>query len=149
MLGVYIRVSTVQQKDNYFVETQRERGVAFTKSIKEEYRLYDEALSGKDLKRPEFVRLLDDIEKGEIQKVWVVEFSRLTRDMTDALAIREIFVSNYTDVYVNGALMDLSTPEAVLMYNMKSSISEYERTNTISRIKRSCSGCNPGRAAVR
>lgn len=137
MVGIYVRVSTLQQKDNYSVDTQRERGIAFANKVGESYAFYDEAASAKNIDgRAEFSRLLTDIEKGLINKVWVIEFSRLTRDIEDALSIRKTFVRYKCQVFVNDAPMDLSSPEAVLMYHIKSSVSEYERSNTIARVVR-------------
>ena len=66
----------------------------------------------------------------------MIEFSRLTRDIEDALTIRKAFLASQATIYVNDVAMDLSTPEAVLMYHIKSSVSEYERSNTIARVVR-------------
>ncbi|PKL74149.1 MAG: hypothetical protein CVV27_21970, partial [Candidatus Melainabacteria bacterium HGW-Melainabacteria-1] len=133
MIGIYVRVSTIQQKDNYSTDVQRQRGIAFAESRGEPYTLYDEAASAGSLVRPEFLRLLHDVETDKVHIVWVVEFSRLTRDTEDALAIRKILVKHKAQVFVNDVPMDLSSPEAILSYNIKSSVSEYERSNTIAR----------------
>jgi site-specific DNA recombinase len=137
MIGIYVRVSTTQQRDNYSTDVQRARGIAFAERIKEPYKLYDEAASAKSISgRVEFKRMIADVKKDIVHKVWVIEFSRLTRDIEDALQIRKVFIAASTEVFVNDERMDLSSPEAVLMYHIKSSVSEYERSNTIARIRR-------------
>jgi|GEM_PF-6483271 len=49
MVGIYVRVSTLQQKDNYSVDTQRERGITFANKVGESYSFYDEAASAKNI----------------------------------------------------------------------------------------------------
>jgi site-specific DNA recombinase len=137
MIGCYIRVSTLQQKDNYSVETQRERAIAFASRQSDSYELYDEAKSGKNLERPEFIRLLKDVEDKKLKKIWVIEASRLTRDVEDAQAIKRIFTKNKVELYVNDQHVDLSTSESILTYNITSAVSEYERSKIIDRVIRS------------
>jgi len=137
MIGCYIRVSTLQQKDNYSVETQRERAIAFAGRHDDAYELYDEAKSGKNLERPEFIRLLKDVEDKKLKKIWVIEASRLTRDVEDAQAIKRIFTKNKVELYVNDQYVDLSTSESILTYNITSAVSEYERSKIIDRVIRS------------
>jgi site-specific DNA recombinase len=137
MIGCYIRVSTLQQKDNYSVDTQRERAIAFSSRHNDSYELYDEAKSGKNLERPEFIRLLKDVEAKKLRKIWVIEASRLTRDVEDAQAIKRIFTKNKVELYVNDQHVDLSTSESILTYNITSAVSEYERSKIIDRVIRS------------
>jgi site-specific DNA recombinase len=136
MVLIYCRVSTLGQKDNYSVATQKERGRAFAKKVGETFEIYDEAKSGKNLERPEFVRLLSDIEKHARSKVWVIEASRLTRDVEDAQIIRKLFLKHHVDLYINDQHYDLSTSESILSYNITSAVSEYERSKIIDRVKR-------------
>ncbi|MGA2547617.1 MAG: recombinase family protein [Rectinemataceae bacterium] len=137
MVGCYIRVSTLQQKDNYSVETQRERAILFANKLGEQYELYDETGSGKNLERPEFIRLLKDVESKKLSIVWVIEASRLTRDVEDAQTIKRILKKNKVELYVNDQHVDLSTSESILSYNITSAVSEYERSKIIDRVVRS------------
>jgi site-specific DNA recombinase len=137
MIGGYVRVSSLQQKDNYSVETQRDRVIAFAKQQGEQYELYDEAKSGKNLERPEFLRLLKDVESKKITKVWVIEASRLTRDVEDAQTIKRILKKYKVELYVNDQHVDLATSESILSYNITSAVSEYERSKIIDRVVRS------------
>jgi site-specific DNA recombinase len=137
MVLIYCRVSTLLQKDNYSVDTQKERGRAFAQKVGEPFKIYDETKSGKDLERPEFVRLVDEIQKHARSKVWVIEASRLTRDVEHAQIIRKMFLKHHVELFVNDQHMDLSTSESILTYNITSAISEYERSKIIDRVKRS------------
>lgn len=62
--GCYIRVSTVNQKDNFSVDVQRKRAVDFCKTNGFEAVLYDEQASASSLLREEFSKLLKDREGG-------------------------------------------------------------------------------------
>ncbi|MCK5197119.1 MAG: recombinase family protein, partial [Spirochaetales bacterium] len=62
---------------------------------------YDEQASASTLLREEFSKLLKDIEKGNIQAVWSIEFTRLTRDEADTIEIRRLFVKNNIRLYLN------------------------------------------------
>ena len=51
----------------------------------------DEGLSAKDMKRPEFKRLLNDIKLGRIDLVLATELSRLSRSIQDFCEIWALF----------------------------------------------------------
>ena len=134
--GCYIRVSTISQKDNYSVEVQRKRAVDFCRKNGYEAVLYDEQASASSLMREQFSRLLNDIEKKEIQAVWCIEFTRLTRDEADAIEIRRLFVKRNIKLFINGTDTDLTSPESVLMFNINSAVASYERARVIERSHR-------------
>ena len=131
--GCYIRVSTVNQKDNFSVDVQRKRAVDFCQANGFEAVLYDEQASASTLLREEFSKLLRDIERGDIQAVWSIEFTRLTRDEADAIEIRRLFVKNNIRLYLNGTETNLTAPESVLMFNINSAVASYERSRVIER----------------
>jgi site-specific DNA recombinase len=131
--GCYIRVSTLSQKDNFSVEVQRKRANEFCEKNGYEAVLYDEQASASTLLREQFTRLLTDIEKHEIQAVWCIEFTRLTRDEADAIEIRRLFVKHEIQLFINGSETDLTSPESVLMFNINSAVASYERARVIER----------------
>lgn len=132
MIGLYIRVSTAQQTDNYSIPTQIERGIEFSKKAGDSFKIYQETGSGSSItKRVEINRLLNDIENGLIDKVWVIESSRLTRELSDAIILQKKFEKHKTELYVNNSLTDFSSPERLLQYHITSAVSEYQRTNII------------------
>ena len=63
--GIYIRVSTTQQVDRESLNTQEERLQQYCKP--QGYKVYkiyrEEGVSAKNLKRPAFEELINDIEK--------------------------------------------------------------------------------------
>jgi site-specific DNA recombinase len=99
-----------------------------------EMRVYQEAESGSTIEdRSKFEELLADIENGLVQKVWVIESSRLSRNLDDAIKIQHIFAKYHVELYVNDVLTNFKSSEELLSYHIQSAVSEYERSKTIER----------------
>jgi site-specific DNA recombinase len=134
--GIYVRVSTVGQKDNYSVAVQKSRGQIFCKENGFVPVLYEEQASGASLFRQEFQKLLKAVENKTIEAIWVIEFSRLSRDEEDAIYLRKLFVKHSIKLYIDGQLTDLTRPESVFVFQINSAVSSYERSRTRERIGR-------------
>ena len=87
---IYTRVSTTMQVDGYSLDAQKEKLKRYAEfqnmEIVNEYS--DEGKSGKSVEgRPEFQRMLDNIENGtdEVQFVLVFKLSRFGRNAADVL----------------------------------------------------------------
>ena len=133
--GVYCRVSTELQKDNFSVEIQKERGIRFASSNGYEYTTYLDVESGSTNNRPAFSKLIKDIEEDRIHVVWVIEFTRLSRnDEEDSLFIRRLFVEKEVRLYENGSLIAFDSPEDKLFYSIRSSVAAYERRKIRERM---------------
>jgi site-specific DNA recombinase len=140
MIYGYVRVSTEQQRDNWSTEVQREKIRHFAEKQGEEYKIYDEVKSGKNISaRPEFTRLLDDIQRESFssKKVWVVEQTRLARNVTDADYVCKLFMKHGVELYVNDNFNDLSIAGNRLIYGIQSVVAAHEREQTGERIRRS------------
>lgn len=84
--GIYVRVSTDNQRDNgYSIDSQLRMIKEYCE--KNEYDIgdvYNDAgHSGKDLMRPEMQRLLKDIKSKKIDKLVAIKVDRLTRNNYD------------------------------------------------------------------
>ena len=60
--GIYCRVSTELQKDNFSLELQKEKGIQFASSDGYEYTIYLNVESGSTNNRPDFSSLIKDKE---------------------------------------------------------------------------------------
>jgi len=131
MVGLYIRVSTEGQADNYSVATQIQLGIAFATERREDFQIYQEAVSGTSREsRVKFEEMITDIKAGKITSVWVVSSSRLQRNLKDSIEIREIFKKYIVDYYVNGTLRKFQTAEDELAANVQSSVDDYQAKKT-------------------
>ena len=87
---IYIRVSTTMQVDGYSLDAQRDklRKYAEYQNMEIVKEFADEGKSGKSVEgRPEFQRMLDNIEDGtdDVQFVLVFKLSRFGRNAADVL----------------------------------------------------------------
>ena len=88
--GVYVRVSTDDQRDNgYSIDSQLRMIKEYCE--KNEYDIVDvyndAGHSGKDLMRPEMQRLLKDIKSKKIDKLVTIKIDRLTRNNYDGFQL--------------------------------------------------------------
>jgi site-specific DNA recombinase len=137
MVGLYLRVSTEKQADKYSLPEQEKLGLAFAQSIGESYLIYKEAKTGTSMvARLELQRLLDDVQRSIIDKVWVVDQNRLGRETGDAIVIRKIFTKHNTQFYEGGILQDLKSRTGSLAYNLKAVIAEDARAQLLETTQR-------------
>lgn len=132
MLGIYVRVSTLGQADNFSVPTQIQEGMNFAVSNGWDFKIYQEAESGKSIEpRTEFQRMITDIENGTINKIWVIHQDRLNRNSTDASLVKEVCRKYKTELYVRGDPQKFETASDRLAYGTKAVVAEYVRENII------------------
>ncbi len=98
-IALYIRVSTDRQaEEGYSIEVQKERLIAFSKTIEGDvsYELYiDDGFTGATLDRPAMQRLILDAKNRAITHVCVYKLDRLSRSQKDTLhLIEDVFLPN-------------------------------------------------------
>ncbi len=131
---IYTRVSTEIQVDGYSLDAQITALERYAKSRELEIvgRYQDAGKSGKSIEgRPEFQKMLGDIESGrcEAEFVLVFKLSRFARNACDALnALKQLKKHGVNLVCTEDAL-DTSTPMGRLIFTIMSSVSEMEREN--------------------
>ena len=83
MIAIYARQS-VDKKDSISIETQIEKCG--------EGKIYsDKGYSGKNIQRPDFERLLADIEAGLIREVRCYRLDRISRNLLDFTSLINFF----------------------------------------------------------
>jgi DNA invertase Pin-like site-specific DNA recombinase len=123
ILGIYARVSTDEQN----IEQQTTLLRTHCKKQGYQYRTYkDEARTGRHINRPEWLDLLKDLNKEEIQGILVTKWDRITRNLKDAIELLELqeqqgfkLISLYDGEY-NGS------PDHKFTFKLKCLLSEYE-----------------------
>ena len=141
-IGTYARVSTQKQAEKGIsIEDQIRRGKDYCHKNKYTYEIFkDEGYSG-DLpieERPALTKLFEKIflKKKEIDGIFVVDFDRLTRNVKEALTIREILIENDVQLLELGGVVNLKDPTQELLLGIKGLLGAFERKKTIVRIKR-------------
>ena len=137
--GVYVRVSTDDQRDNgYSIDSQLRMIKEYCeKNNYDIIDVYNDAgHSGKDLMRPEMQRLLKDIKSKKIDKLIAIKVDRLTRNNYDGF-----WLLNYCDEHdVKIELMlepyDVSTANGEMIFGMNLVFGQRERKEIGARTKR-------------
>lgn len=143
ILGIYVRTSI--DKENTSIEQQKNEGLKFCKKMNfGKPNIYEDVgKSGfgidkndpfKNLKG--LKNLLDDIEKKIIDKVWVWEHSRSSRDKFLSYYSNEIFKKFNVIIFEKGIEIDLNIPEIEFFQDIKTGFSILERHKIVERTKR-------------
>lgn len=123
----YARVSTTHQgKDGNSLEAQHEalRSAGATQ-------LYTDTFTGTKLDRPEFNRLLTDIQPGDT--LIVTKLDRLARSASGGIELVDGLLNQGIKVYIlNMGMMD-STPTGRLIRNVMFAFAEFERDMIVER----------------
>jgi site-specific DNA recombinase len=102
-------------------------------TIVEQY--VDKDLSGKDINRPEYLRMLADIKAGKINAVIVTELSRLNRNVKDFLQFWD-FLKRYNGKFFSlKENFDTSTAIGEMMVIQSVSFAQFERNSIVERIR--------------
>ena len=133
---IYTRVSTTMQVDGYSLDAQKEKLKRYAEfqnmEIVNEYS--DEGKSGKSVEgRPEFQRMLDNIEKGtdEVQFVLVFKLSRFGRNAADVLNSLQRMQDFGVNLICVEDGIDSSKDSGKLMISVLSAVAEIERENIL------------------
>ena len=132
MTAIYARQS-VDKKDSISIETQIELCRRFTEG---ECRVYsDKGCSGKNIDRPQFTRLLEDIRSGAVQKLIVYKLDRISRSLHDFSNLMELFRQHDVEFASTVETFDTATPIGRAMLGIIMVFAELERENILLRVK--------------
>ena len=95
----------------------------------------DKDQSGKDLNRPGFQRLYQDIESGLVDVLIVTELSRLSRRVKDFCHVWDFLKERDIKFMSLKENFDTSTPMGELMLIQAISFAQFERETIVARIK--------------
>ena len=133
---IYTRVSTTMQVDGYSLDAQKEKLKRYAEfqnmEIVNEYS--DEGKSGKSVEgRPEFQRMLENIENGtdEVQFVLVFKLSRFGRNAADVLNSLQRMQDFGVNLICVEDGIDSSKDSGKLMISVLSAVAEIERENIL------------------
>lgn len=141
--ALYIRVSTLRQADieDGSLDAQESKLRAYVDyennlknglwKIAGIYR--EEGRSGKDLKRPEFQRMMRDIKNGRINTVIIYKIDRLTRSLKDFSSLWDKFQNNGVEVISLNEKFDTATAIGRAMLSIVLVFAQLEREQTGER----------------
>lgn len=142
--GLYIRVSTEEQariqdgslvsqrkRLDDFVDGQNRKEAGWGQIVE----VYcEEGKSAKDMNRPEFQRLLGDIQSGRINLVLATELSRLSRSVKDFSNLWDFFKNHKTKMITLREQFDTTTAAGEMMIFNIVNFNQFERMQTSERV---------------
>lgn len=134
---IYTRVSTVYQKElGVSLEAQEKKCQAFALlnnyEVKQIYT--DAGISGKTLKkRPGILRLLDDLEEGDL--VLFYSLSRLARSVKETLVVMDILQKKKCHLASCSENLCTDSPMGTFIFQLFASLAELESNITSERVK--------------
>lgn len=135
---IYTRVSTAMQVDGYSLDAQKEKLKKYAAyeemQIVGEYS--DEGHSGKNIAgRPEFVRMLEDIEDGKDEVTFVIVFklSRFGRNAADVLNSLQLMQDYGVNLICVEDGIDSSKESGKLMISILSAVCRIDWINSMMR----------------
>ena len=142
MLAIYIRVSKRKKEgEDTSKITQLKKGIALANSLKLDWVKYeDDGVSGTKeeiVDRPEFAKMLIDIEKKKITAVYTQYQDRLERNSDVWNLFKTIILKNGCGWYPGGIKTDLKDPQAVFTAQIMSASNALYAALTGSRVKES------------
>lgn len=139
-LHIYIRVSTqIQEEDGTSLETQKELGIERSQKLGWDYKIWDEGSqsSSKDdlSNRPVLYELLNEVDKGTVNHLYVWNTDRLSRNMSTWGFIRTKLINNDVKLHTPTGEMMLSDPTTNLLLGVLSEFSNYDNQIRTERFR--------------
>ena len=132
MIGIYARQS-IEKKDSVSIEAQIEKCLQFCDNTN--YKIYkDVGYSGKNINRPQFSKLLEDIKSGIVKKVIAYRLDRVSRSIADFSQLLILF-EKYNVKFVSATEnFDTDTPMGRAMINIVMTFAQLERETIVERV---------------
>ena len=137
VIAIYARQS-VDKKDSLSIETQIDFCTNYINSTphKETIEIYqDKGYSGKNIHRPDFTRMMADIECGKISKIVVYKLDRISRNLLDFMSMWQKFNEFKVEFCAVDETFDTSSAMGRGMLKISMVFAEMERETIQSRVK--------------
>ena len=137
--GVYVRVSTEDQRDNgYSIDSQLRMIKEYCeKNNYDIIDVYNDAgHSGKDLMRPAMQRLLKDIKSHKIETIVAIKVDRLTRNNYDGFWLLNYCEEHDVKIELILEPYDVTTANGEMIFGMNLVFGQRERKEIGARTKR-------------
>ena len=132
MEAIYARQS-LDKKDSLSIETQIE--LCKLESTGDVKVYIDRGFSGKNTNRPQFTKMMEDIEKGLVDKVIVYKLDRISRSIVDFAKLMELFKQYDVEFVSCTEKFDTSTPMGRAMLNICIVFAQLERESIQMRVQ--------------
>ena len=131
ILHIYARVSTTsQEEEGTSLETQLETGIQRSEKLGMNHKIWNEGgqSSSKDdlANRPKLTELLQEMDDGKVNHLYVWNTDRLSRNLNTWGMIRFKLIKNEVTLHTPTGKQILSDPQTNMMLGILSEISQYD-----------------------
>lgn len=136
-IAIYARQS-VDKKDSLSIETQIQDCKNQVERDDKNANIIifkDKGFSGKNTERPELQKLLDEIERDNIEKVIVYKLDRISRNIVDFYNLYDFMQKHKCDFYSVKDAFDTSSAMGRLLMGILINFAQMERENIQQRVK--------------
>lgn len=134
MVAIYVRQS-LEKVDSISLETQANYGIEICKKNNWDYKIYkDSGYSGKDIDRPAFTELLNDIRSKIVTTVIAYRLDRISRNIVDFANLLQLFQKNNVDFISATESFDTTSPIGRAMIYIIMTFAQLERETIATRI---------------
>jgi len=120
-VGIYVRVSTIEQAQGYSIDAQERICREFIKKHKPNWTLVqifrDEGQTGTNIKRPGFQEMLQAVYDGKIDAIVCHHLDRFSRSLHDILIYFKLLEDQKVFLSFADEQFDFSTPEGRMHFN--------------------------------
>ena len=129
---IYARQS-LEKKDSVSIEAQIEKCIPFCNP--DDYKVFkDVGYSGKNINRPDFVKIINYIKKGLVNKIIVYRLDRISRSIADFSQLLILF-EKYNVKFVSATEnFDTDSPMGRAMINIVMTFAQLERETIVERV---------------
>ena len=141
-IAIYCRVSSAEQARFGFSLNDQERRIkTYLQAMKEPdtyvtevYR--EEGVSAKSTKRPELQKLLKKVSQKEVNQIYILTLSRLTRNVSDLCSLIELFNSNDVEFTSLTEQIDTKSAHGRFFVYLLGCLAQLEREEISERSRR-------------
>ena len=143
VIAIYTRQS-IDKKDSISIETQIEQCTNYintysnnsTDTGKPTIKVYsDRGYSGKNTKRPNFQKMLDDVKRDNLSKIVVYKLDRISRNLLDFTSMYQEFEAHRVQFCSVNETFDTSNAIGRAMLNIAMVFAQMERETIQLRVK--------------
>lgn len=134
MIGIYARQS-IEKKDSISVDMQIELCKQKI-DLNSKFDIYiDKGFSGTTIKRPEFCRMMQDVQYNKLEAVVVYKLDRISRSLSDFALMMRTFQKHNVKLISQSEQFDTDTPIGSMLLNLLVMFAELEQKTIASRIR--------------
>ena len=134
-IGIYCRVSTINQVEKSSLTTQKKMGIEFCERKGFKYEVFNDVISGTKINRIELGKLVEKLYNKELEGIWLYNWDRLQREKRVSIYFEDILQDTKCKLFVDNIERDIINSESDRMdYEFRGVMNNLELRNIRRRM---------------